>query len=124
MAMDPITTGLLGGAAGWAGQWFLIDRPVLRKVEEPVHAPNLSAELQAKLDAAHAKLDSCMAERKKLEAEVQELKARNTELEHDLESTRAALASAKKDLCSARRNAGGNGPGRLLPPKTGKRFSP
>ena len=107
MAMDLISTGLLGAAAGWAGQWFLIDRPIYRKLDggtsstlsaamtATAKAPEVSADIQGKLDKCHA-------DGKTLEAKLSDANDQIARLKGEVDEANAAFASSKKELTGLR----------------------
>ncbi len=103
MAIDPMTAGLIGGAAGWVGQWFIIDRPVYRKLESttvaaPIVVPSAAVKPASSDVEWKKQLDSCKAEREALQLKLTEANDEITRLKGDLEQSNSAFASSKKEL--------------------------
>lgn len=102
-----LVSGLAGAAAGWAGQWFLIDKPIYRKLDSGASVsasaspaapaatvPPSSSPSAAEVDLK-AKLDDCSKTRTALQEEVERLK-------FELKEAKAAFSSAKTEIVSLR----------------------
>jgi predicted flap endonuclease-1-like 5' DNA nuclease len=93
-----LVSGLVGAAAGWAGQWFLIDKPIYRKTDGgSVSNTMVGATVGGAGDVAGltAKLEKCNSTNMDLLQEIERLKG-------ELSQTSDAYASCKTELAGLR----------------------